>query len=405
MPNGLSIGLGGDDLTRQRLVIAQSWKRCLDLGLAHDTPLPPPIRALGHEVAAFRDVHPLAAAMPICAGLLDDVIRETGCAFGFTNTSGLLLCVHGDPKTRRPLEAVHFAEGADWSELAAGTNAVGTALTADEPVRVAGPEHFSWLIRSLSGSAAPVHDPKTGRAIGAIVVSGGPAAGTPVMLALVRAVALAAEHCLDGGMHTPATGGRPWISPTGQPSAVALSVLNRDQALLQVDGDMFTLTPRRSEIVMLLALHHKGLTANDLAKHLPSDNLTPTSIRVEVSRLRHQIGENLLTARPYALHRPVHSDIDTVNTLLQHRRVAEAMDAFTGPPLPGSHAPEIMAIGADLAAKLRYAVLTSYNVRLLRRWIARPEGKTDPEAWATLASLLPIGLAERQQAEARAAEL
>jgi len=356
-------------------------------------------------VAAFRDVHPLAAALPICAELLDDVIRETGCVFGFTNTSGLLLCVQGDPKTRRLLEAVHFAEGADWSEPTAGTNAAGTALVVDEPVRVFGSEHFSWPIRAMSGSAAPVHDPKAGRAIGVIVVCGGPAAGTPVMLALVRAVAMAVERFLAGQTPTAATGGRPWISRTGQSAAVALSVLNRDQALLQVDGDMFTLTPRRSEIVMLLALHQKGLTADDLAQHLQFGNLTPTSIRVEVSRLRRQIGENLLLARPYALHRPVHSDIDTVINLLQNRRVAEALDAFTGPPLPSSHVPEIVAVGADLADRLRHAVLTSYNVRLVRRWVARPEGETDPEAWATLASLLPVGLAERRQAEARAASL
>ena len=396
VPSGLSIGLGGDDLTRQRLVIAQSWKRCLELGLSHDAMAPPPIRALGHEIVAFREVHPLAAATPVCEGLLDDVIRETGCAFGFTNNAGMLLCVRGDAETRRLLEAVHFREGADWSEAAAGTNAVGTALLVDEPVRVVGSEHFSWLIRSMSASAAPVHDPATGRVLGSIVVSGGPAAGTPVMLALVRTVALVAEHGLVGRASSTLIGRRPCI---------ALSVLGRDQALLQVDGDMFTLTPRRSEIVLLLALHHKGLTAEDLARHMPSSNLTPTSIRVEVSRLRHQIGESLLTARPYALSRLVRSDIDTVDSLLQHRRVAEALDAYTGPPLPGSDAPEIVAAGADLFAKLRNAVLTSYNARLVRRWLARPDGEKDAEAWKTLAGLLPVGLPERQRAEQMAQSL
>jgi len=401
----LSIAPGGDDLTRQRLVIAQSWKRCQDMGLAHDTMTLPPIGALRHEVVAFAEVHPLSTAMPICAELLDDVVRETGCAYGFTNTSGILLCVCCDPRTRRLLQSVHFVEGADWSEPAAGTNAAGSTLVVDEPVRVVGSEHFSWLLRSVSSSAAPVHDNLTGRVIGSIVVTGGPAAGTSVMLALVRTVALAAEHHLAEQAHAASLGGRPWISPLGQSAPVALSVLGRDQALLQVDGDMFTLTPRRSEIVMLLALHRKGLTAEDLAKHMSPGNLTPTSIRVEVSRLRNQIGESLLTARPYALSRPVHCDIDTVNLLLQRRHVPEALDAYAGPPLPGSSAPEIVATRTDLQDRLRTAVLTSYNARLLRRWVARPEGVTDPQAWATLAGLLPVGLAARDQAEARAAAL
>jgi len=366
---------------------------------------PPPIRALRHEVIAFSEVHPLTAATPVFADLLDDVIRETGCAFGFTNTSGVLLSVRADPRTRRLLESVHFCEGADWSEPVAGTNAAGTALVVDEPVRVVGSEHFSWCIRSISGAAAPVHDTLTGRVIGSIVVTGAPAAGTPVMLALMRSVALAAEHHLAGEAHTASSKGHPWISPTGQSAPVALSVLGRDQALVQVDGDMFTLTPRRSEIFLLLALHHKGLTADDLAKLMSPCNLTPTSIRVEIARLRQQIGESLLVARPYALSRPIHSDIDTVHLLLQKGHVPEALDAYTGLPLPGSSAPEIVATGASLQDRLRTAVLTSFNARLLRRWVARPEGATDPRAWSTLAGLLPVGLAERDQAEARAAAL
>ena len=72
-------------------------------------------------------------------------------------------------------------------------------------------------------AAAPIHDPATGRLLGAIDVTGGDHLANPHSLALVRATALAAEAYL--GSHLPA--GR---TPGRWPRS------GRDEALLTFGG-------------------------------------------------------------------------------------------------------------------------------------------------------------------------
>jgi len=50
--------------------------------------------------------------------------------------------------------------GHDWSERALGTNGAGTALAANQPVAVVGPEHFNRWLHSCACTAAPVHAAK-----------------------------------------------------------------------------------------------------------------------------------------------------------------------------------------------------------------------------------------------------
>jgi len=232
-------------------------------------------------------------------------------------------------------------------------------------------------------------------------VVGGPAAGTTHLLALVRATARVAEHELVRHLGV----GTRVVHRPSQVAPVRLSVLGRDRALLDVDGHVHQLTPRHSEIVLLLTSAPDGLSAEAIAGQLSPEGLHPTSIRVEISRLRRQLGEDLLDARPYALLRPLRCDLNDVEALVTSGRVAEAFEVYTGPPLPGSAVPGIVARRQELHEALRNAVLTSYNVRLLRRWVATPDGATDAAAWETLASLLPVGSRGRDEATARATQL
>ena len=55
----------------------------------------------------------------------------------------------------RLLERLEFVAGADWSEDAAGTNAIGTALTDGRPLQLMAAEHFceGWQhLRKLKSS-------------------------------------------------------------------------------------------------------------------------------------------------------------------------------------------------------------------------------------------------------------
>ena len=91
---------------------------------------------------------------------------------------------------------MNFAEGALWSETAAGTNAIGTALAAGHAVQVFAAEHFSEPVQRWTCSAAPVHDPDDGALLGIIDITGDLSTANANGLALVVATARAVETFL-----------------------------------------------------------------------------------------------------------------------------------------------------------------------------------------------------------------
>jgi transcriptional regulator of acetoin/glycerol metabolism len=95
---------------------------------------------------------------------------------------------------------MNFVAGARWDESHAGTNAPGTALALDHSVQIFAAEHFSRLVQPWTCVAAPIHDPRTGRPLGAVDITGGDHVANPHSLALVQATARAAEALLATGV-------------------------------------------------------------------------------------------------------------------------------------------------------------------------------------------------------------
>jgi hypothetical protein len=458
-----------------RPLVALSWERCVAVGMTREGMRLPPVPMQQHELAEYRDTHPLMRMLPICRDLLGEVVHDSGCVFAIADASGALLWVEGHSKTRHVVEQIHFMEGANWSERAAGTNAPGTALTVGGPVRIIGEEHFNGAVHAWSCAAAPIRDPDSGQLLGVLDVTGGDPAASPPMLALIRATTRTVETELarrlavsdlsayqaqgprlprlaggaalvsPGGRILAATSGlgltrlsgvtdagdgssqlpdgrRLVIEPVGASgyvvarfvetsdqrdptSPVRLSVLGRDTALLEIDGRVVKLGPRHSEIIVLLALADDGLTTERLAAGLSSGALNSTTIRVDMSRLRARLGEDLLASRPYLLRRPIRSDLDVVQDLLAEGRASDALSAYPGPLLPHSQAPGIAEERQALHRQLREAVVASYDARLLGRWLEATWGMDDASAWEALAGLLPEGSPRRSQAGARAEAL
>lgn len=83
-----------------------------------------------------------------------------------SDDAGRLLWVEGSPGLRSRAESMNFVEGANWSEAHAGTNAPGTALATDHAVQIFGHEHWNRIVQPWSCTAAPIHDPSTGRVLG-----------------------------------------------------------------------------------------------------------------------------------------------------------------------------------------------------------------------------------------------
>jgi transcriptional regulator of acetoin/glycerol metabolism len=89
-----------------------------------------------------------------------------------TDRNGVILDTVGDTSTLTKGSKINLTVGGVWSEDAAGTNGIGTALFMGEPVYVHGDEHFCEGMKAWSCAAAPIRDPVDQTIIGVINLSG-----------------------------------------------------------------------------------------------------------------------------------------------------------------------------------------------------------------------------------------
>jgi len=383
--------LSGDVAVPQiRSVVAESWKRSAD---ALDSPDgTAPIDLSDSELEEYRAAHPLARVLPIFRDLLGGLADDGDHLMAVCDAYGRLLWVEGAAPVLRGAERMNFVPGARWDEEHAGTNAPGTALAVDHPLQIFATEHFSRPVQRWTCVAAPIHDPATGRLLGAIDVTGGDHLANPHSLALVRATALAAEVNLGVHLPPPARAGR-------------VVALGRNEAALTFGGVRRRIGRRHSELLVLLLAHPEGRTGEELGVDLYGEDVSPVTVRAELSRLRRTLGPELLESRPYRLRADLDADFRTVTRLLERGRVAEALEEYAGPLLPFSDAPGVTRLRRLVDGQLRAAVLASRSLALIQTWLRAPWGGDDLEMWETCARLLPHGSPARPLAINRVREL
>ncbi|MEU2450569.1 GAF domain-containing protein [Streptomyces sp. NPDC012765] len=359
-----------------RAVIARSWRRC---ARARVSPECAPRVELGDaELRAYREEHPLARVMPLFRDLVGAFAAHGAHLLAVCDVRGSLLWVEGEPDTLRRAEGLGFVPGARWAETAMGTNAPGTAVATGEPVQVFGAEHFSRRVHPWTCAAAPVRDPRTGRVLGAVDITGGDGLAHPHSLAFVQAVARAAEDRLTLLAPHPATAGD------------TLAALGQDEALLVTAGRTVRLGRRHSEIMALLAHHPEGLSGEELAIALYEDeSVSPVTLRAEISRLRALLGPSAPLSRPYRTAAPLNADFTALTRQLAAGAVSAALRRYPGPLLPASTAPGIVRLRRRIEDQARAAVIARADAGLLTDWVCGPWGADDPEAWRALAAALP----------------
>ncbi|UQI44690.1 GAF domain-containing protein [Streptomyces sp. HU2014] len=385
---GTGGGAGGVVDPRVRAVVADSWRRS-----AAALPGPEfvaPVELADAELESHRRDHPLAAVLPLFRELLGSVAEDGAHLLAVCDAAGRMLWVEGPAGMRRGAERMNFVAGARWDERHAGTNAPGTALALGHPVQIFATEHYNRLVQSWTCAAAPVRDPRTGRLLGAVDITGGDHLAGPHSLALVRATARAAEAEL---------------AAAGEPVRDGLSALGRDEALLTLGGRRLRLGRRHSEILVLLADHPAGLTGDQLTAGLYGDRpVPPVTLRAELSRLRRLVGP-LLGSRPYRLCAPVETDFAAVGRGLAEDGPRGAVRAYGGPLLPSSEAPGVCRMRRRLEGLLRRAVLGSGDTGALQLWADTPWGGEDLEVWERLLAALPMSAPQRGAVAAEAARL
>ncbi|WP_210494016.1 hypothetical protein [Patulibacter sp. SYSU D01012] len=154
-----------DDAVRP--VVGRSWQRSAAAGV--DPAVAGRRAVAGDALEARRSSHPLTRARPVVARLVRDLSASAPHVFALSDGGGVLLWVDGaEEAVERAGGEMAFEPGTDWSERAAGTNAVGTALVEDHAVQIFSAEHFRPAVHGWTCSASPIHCPETGEVLGVL---------------------------------------------------------------------------------------------------------------------------------------------------------------------------------------------------------------------------------------------
>jgi hypothetical protein len=267
------------------------------------------------------------------------------------------------------------------------------ALRLDRSVNVLGAEHFRRSVQRWSCAAVPMHDPSDQSILGVLDITGGDEIVVPQTMAMVRAAARMAEAELAREL---LVSGRSAAGVARQGTlSVLIEGLGRNDALLTIDDgrgrrETLRLSPRHSEILLLLASAARGLSGDELNVLLYEEDSSASTLRVELGRLRSLLGDALLASRPYRLVAEVAGDWLAVEAHLAAGDVASALRAYRGPLLPRSVAPGVVRLRSDIEGDLRLALLRSGRPDLMSAWTRSSWGADDYEMWqAQAASLGP----------------
>lgn len=175
-----------------RADIEESWQRMLRGGMDPDRDRRAGLLPL-EEIERRRQASPLRELLPVLRDGLVSIADSAQHIMVVADPEGRLLWREGKSSVLRKGDSHGFVLGADWNEGQVGTNGVGTPLVSRRPVQVHSAEHFVSSHHTWTCAGAPVTDPRDGRLIGVVDVSGPLSAMHPATLTLVTSVTRLAE--------------------------------------------------------------------------------------------------------------------------------------------------------------------------------------------------------------------
>ncbi|MBV7695841.1 GAF domain-containing protein [Streptomyces sp. TRM70350] len=175
-----------------RPVIEESWGRMLRSGVDPDHDFRTGLLTR-EEILRRREHSPLRHVLPVLREGLVSVADTARHIMVIADADGRVLWREGSSAVLRKADGLGFLLGADWRENIVGTNGVGTPAVVRRPVQVFAAEHFVRSHASWTCAGAPITDPRDGRLIGVVDVSGPLETMHPATLAWVDSVAKLAE--------------------------------------------------------------------------------------------------------------------------------------------------------------------------------------------------------------------
>jgi sigma-54 dependent transcriptional regulator, acetoin dehydrogenase operon transcriptional activator AcoR len=159
-------------LTGVRSVIYQSWVRSNTKGIKPEQFAAPSLERNTPISKSTYNHAELRRATHASLTQIGELLSGAEAMLILTDANGVILETVGDNSTLTKASKINLSVGGLWSEHDAGTNGIGTALWAGEPVYVHGEEHFCEGMKAWSCAAAPIRDPIDRGIIGVINLSG-----------------------------------------------------------------------------------------------------------------------------------------------------------------------------------------------------------------------------------------
>jgi hypothetical protein len=160
---------GEDQVPGVRPVVAISWHRCREQYRVdpHLTEAPVAVAELDHTPE--HDV--VFAELGFRAASVAQEVGNLGGVVTVTDATGRILAEWGDHATLARATDSNLAPWFCWSESAAGTNAMGTALEAHGPVPIRGAEHWCQAFHNWACVGLAVRDVVTREPIAVLNIS------------------------------------------------------------------------------------------------------------------------------------------------------------------------------------------------------------------------------------------
>ncbi len=163
--------------------ILASWWRSRQWKVAADRVALPYVRDPNLDTPLTRN------AMPVLRNLREHLEGQPISVI-LTDAAGVVLSrMTADHDLERHLDGVQLAPGFSYAEEYVGTNGIGTALEGGQPACVFGHEHYAEDLEDLACAGVPIHDPISGKAVGAVNLTCWRKDADPLLIALAKTTA------------------------------------------------------------------------------------------------------------------------------------------------------------------------------------------------------------------------
>jgi len=163
--------------------ILASWWRSRQWKVAADRVALPYVRDPDLDTPLTRN------AMPVLRNLREHLEGQPISVI-LTDAAGVVLTrMTADHDLERHLDGVQLAPGFSYAEEYVGTNGIGTALEGGQPACVFGHEHYAEDLEDLACAGVPIHDPISGKAVGAVDLTCWRKDADPLLIALAKTTA------------------------------------------------------------------------------------------------------------------------------------------------------------------------------------------------------------------------